>query len=60
MKTPDAKRSVMTALYGGSGLGEQAVLARICTLNDAIADHQRSKLRYSDTGDFTRCYRGGF
>lgn len=22
--------------------------------------HQRKRLRYSDQGDFTRCYRGGF
>lgn len=22
--------------------------------------HQRMRLRYSDQGDFTRCYRGGF
>ncbi|WGH28269.1 hypothetical protein 10P302A_gene0009 [Pseudomonas phage 10P302A] len=24
------------------------------------ADLQRQQLRYSDRGDFTRCYRGGF
>jgi hypothetical protein len=60
MKSPDAKRSVMTALYGGCGLAQQAVLVRINTMNDTIAEYQRSKLNYSDQGDFTRCYRGGF
>jgi hypothetical protein len=25
-----------------------------------MADFQRSHLKYSDQGDFTRCYRGGF
>lgn len=60
MKHGDAKRSVMTALYGGRGAAQDAVLVRINTMNDTIADYQRSKLRYSDRGDFTRCYRGGF
>lgn len=26
----------------------------------ATADLQHSAMRYSDRGDFTRCYRGGF
>lgn len=60
LKHGDAKRSVLTALYGGQGLAQQAVLVRISTMNDTIAEYQRSKLRYSDQGDFTRCYRGGF
>lgn len=25
-----------------------------------VVEFQRKRLRYSDRGDFTRCYRGGF
>ncbi|QNJ57493.1 hypothetical protein [Pseudomonas phage PlaquesPlease] len=29
-------------------------------LGVTLAGFQRKRLRYSDRGDFTRCYRGGF
>lgn len=29
-------------------------------MNGLIAHFQHQRLRYSDRGDFTRCYRGGF
>ncbi|WYW04260.1 hypothetical protein Kompost2_00010 [Pseudomonas phage vB_PpuP-Kompost-2] len=29
-------------------------------MDSLVARLQRQRLRYSDTGDFTRCYRGGF
>ncbi|MGV8919573.1 MAG: hypothetical protein ACOH2R_17530 [Pseudomonas sp.] len=60
MKHGEAKRSVMTALYGACGDAQQAVMNRIATMNDAIADYQRGRMNYSDKGDFTNVYRGGF
>lgn len=29
-------------------------------LDAVLVDMQRTRLKYSDRGDFTRCYRGGF
>lgn len=58
MRTPEAKASVMTALYGGRRtLGAQAVAARLGDIYQVV---QAMNLRYSDRGDFTGCYRGGF
>lgn len=58
MKHPEAKVSVMTAMYGGRRtLGAKAVADRFGNIAHV---HQVMGLRYSDRGDFTRCYRGGF
>lgn len=57
-KHPEAKASVMAVMYGGRRTpGAQAVSDR---LGDIYQVLQSMTLRYSDRGDFTRCYRGGF
>jgi len=57
---PEGKRVVMTALYGATGPAHEAVHSRVPGVDELIAEYQRSTLKYSDQGDFTRCYRGGF
>ncbi|QZA71322.1 hypothetical protein ALEA_9 [Pseudomonas phage ALEA] len=58
MRHPEAKASVMAAMYGGRRtLGAKAVADRF---GNIAAIQQAMGLRYSDRGDFTRCYRGGF
>lgn len=58
LANPDSKAVVMTALYGSTKtIAHQAVHARF---GSWVATAQMLGLRYSDRGDFTRCYRGGF
>lgn len=58
MRHPEAKASVMTAMYGGRRtIGAIAVASRFGNIAHI---QQVMGLRYSDRGDFTRCYRGGF
>lgn len=57
---PAIKAGVMAGMYGSKNIHELAQ-----TLLDegryVFAAHgQHMCLRYSDKGDFTRCYRGGF
>lgn len=59
MKNPDSKASVLSTLYGGRHANAEVLMLRIDP-TDGLVAFQRSKLRYSDQGDFTRCYRGGF
>jgi hypothetical protein len=55
----DSKGVVMTALYGSCRTdAHRAVLDRIGP-NPAFMNWLEQR-RYSDQGDFTRCYRGGF
>lgn len=58
---PAVKRDVMTALYGGRNIKHMVSIQLLDEgkhVFQAAAQHER--LRYSDRGDFTRCYRGGF
>lgn len=58
MRHPEAKASVMVAAYGGRRTqGAQAVASRYGSVKHIW---QQMRMRYSDRGDFTRCYRGGF
>ena len=57
IRCPEAKAELMRGLYGTKSLQAEAIAARDPV---AVAEFQRQHLRYSDRGDFTRCYRGGF
>jgi hypothetical protein len=59
MLNKDSKAVVMKALYGATQ-GACAVIQNRLDLYTHVADWQHSKLRYSDQGDFTNAYRGGF
>jgi hypothetical protein len=57
---PEVKRDLMVAAYGGKPTTEMVTeqAAWEASITDARA--QQSARKWSDQGDFTRCYRGGF
>jgi hypothetical protein len=55
------KRDVMTAMYGGRNIKHMVSIQLLDEGKYVFrAAAQHAQLRYSDRGDFTRCYRGGF
>lgn len=58
---PTVKSDIMRMAYGS--LQKTSAIANQLRLEGAYvfrAAAQHAQLRYSDRGDFTRCYRGGF
>lgn len=57
---PTIKASVMAGLYGSQKINKLAQQLLDEGKHVFAAAGQHAQLRYSDRGDFTRCYRGGF
>lgn len=57
---PEVKRDVMVGVYGGRPLTSTGAMLLREIHVEARAVAQSFNLRYSDQGDFTGVYRGGF
>lgn len=57
---PDVKRDIMVGVYGGRPLTATGALLLKEIHVEALAIAQSYRLAYSDQGDFTGVYRGGF
>lgn len=57
LKNPDSKSSLMRTLYGGQSENSSSLILRIDP-TCGLMEYQRSRLKYSERGDFTGCYRG--
>lgn len=57
---PEIKKGVMLGVYGSRNIHRLAAQLLDEGKHVFAAAGQHAQMRYSDRGDFTRCYRGGF